>query len=89
MRGFYAQRVEACVCRKLDSAISVMKAAENRAGCDGADALDHPIDGTVMAQCPMGPHAVIVCGVLVKDSAQVRFSERDQVVDAFPSDRAD
>jgi hypothetical protein len=66
-----------------------MKAAENRAGCDGTDALDHPMDGTVMAQCPMGPHAVVVCDVLVKDPAQASFSEHNQVVDAFPSDRAD
>jgi hypothetical protein len=66
-----------------------MKAAENGSGCDCADALNSPMDGSILVQSPMGPYAVIVCGVLVKDPAQVSFSEHDQVVDAFPPDRAD
>jgi len=78
-----------CVCRKLDPAILVMKAAKNGSGCDCADALNSPMDGTILVQTPMGPHAIIVCGVLVKDPAQVSFSEHHQVVEAFPLDRAD
>ena len=78
-----------CVCRKLDSAILVMKLSEDRVGCDGADALDRPMDRTVMAQSAMGPHAIIVCGELVKNPPQMAFPEHDQVVDTLPSDRAD
>ena len=66
-----------------------MKAAENRSGCDCADALNNPMDGCILVQSPMGPRAIIVCGVLAKDPAQVTFSEHDQMVEAFPPDRAD
>jgi len=83
------QRKMRCVCRKLNSAILVMKAAENWLGCDCSNALNSPMDGTILVQTPMGPHAIIVCGVLAKDPAQVSFSEHHQVVEAFPPDRAD
>jgi hypothetical protein len=37
----------------LDSAISVMKAAENRSRCDGAEPLNRPMNGSILAQSPM------------------------------------
>jgi hypothetical protein len=66
----------------------MMKPSENGAGCNGAEALDRPMDGSIKAQCAMGPHAIIVCRVPVKDPAQMAFPEHDQVVDALPPDRA-
>ena len=47
--GLYglAPNVLSCVCRKLDSAILVMKAAENRSGCDCADALNKPMNRSI------------------------------------------
>jgi chaperonin GroEL (HSP60 family) len=39
--------IDPCVCRKLDSAILVMKAAENRPGCDCAVALNNPMNGRI------------------------------------------
>jgi hypothetical protein len=81
--------VESCVCRKLDSAILVMKPAENGSGCNGADALDRPMDGSIKAQCAMGPRIIVVDGIRAENPAQMAFPEHDQVVDAFPSDRAD
>jgi hypothetical protein len=77
------------VCRKLNSAIVVMKAAKNRLGCDCSNALNSPMNRTILVQTPVGPHAIIVCGVLAKDPAQMSLSEHDQVVEAFPPDRAD
>jgi hypothetical protein len=44
---------DACVCRKLDSAMVVMKAAENRARCDGTNALNRPMDKGIMIQSSM------------------------------------
>jgi len=44
---------------------------------------------TVLVQSPMGPHAIVVGGILAKDPAQVSLSEHNQVVEAFPPDRAD
>jgi hypothetical protein len=76
------------VCRKLDSAILVMKAAENRSRCDGAEPLNRPMNGSVLAQSSMSPRFIIVGGKLAKDPAQVRFTEHDDVVQALPADRA-
>jgi len=67
----------------------MMKAAENGAGCDCSDGLNRPMDGSVQVQSTMGPHAIVMGGILAKDPAQVGLSERDQVVEAFPPDRAD
>jgi hypothetical protein len=47
------------------------------------------MDGSVLAQSPMGPQAVVIGGILAKDPAQVGLSEHHQVVEAFPPDRAD
>ena len=58
-----------CACRKLDSAILVMKAAENRSRCDGAEPLNRPMNGSVLVQSPMSPRFIIVGGKLAKDSA--------------------
>ena len=74
---------------KLDSAILVMKAAQNRSGHNRADALNRPMNGSIQVQSPMGPRAVVVGSILSKNPPQVRFTERDQMVDTFPPDRAD
>jgi hypothetical protein len=88
IEGHKALEQKTCVCRKLDSAILVMKPAENGSGCNGADALDRPMDGSIKAQCAMGPRIIVVDGIRAENPAQMAFPEHD-VVDAFPSDRAD
>ena len=72
-----------------DSAILVMKAAENRSRCDGAEVLYRPMDGGVLVQSAMRPRFIIVGGKLAKDPAQMGLTEHNQVVETFPSDRAD
>jgi hypothetical protein len=67
----------------------MVKAAENGSGCDCADALNSPMDWSILVQSPMGPYAIVVGGVLANDPPQVSFSKHDHVVDTFPSDRAD
>ena len=47
------------------------------------------MDGGILVQSAMGPQAIIVGGIRAKDPAQMSLSEHDQVVDTFPSDRAD
>ena len=37
----------------LDSTILVMKATENRSRCDGAEPLNRPMNGSVLAQSSM------------------------------------
>ena len=66
-----------------------MKAAENRSRCDGAEPLNRPMNGSVLAQSPMSSRFIVVGGKLAKDLAQMGLTEHNQVVETFPSNRAD
>ena len=77
-----------CVYRKLGSAIMVVKAAEDRLRCDGADALNRAMKRGVLVQRSMSPQLIIIGGICAEDSAQVCFTEHDHVVQALPADRA-
>jgi hypothetical protein len=83
-----AELEPSCVYRKLDSAIMVVKAAEDRLRCDGADALNRAMKRGVLVQRSMSPRLIIIGGICAEDSAQVRFTEHDHVVQALPADRA-
>jgi hypothetical protein len=67
----------------------VVKAAEDRLRCDGADALNRAMKRGVLVQGTMSPQLIIIGGVCAEDSAQVSFTEHDHVVQALPADRAD
>jgi arginase family enzyme len=43
----------------------------------------------VLVQGTMDPRLIIVGGIRAYDSAQMRFTEYDHVVQALPADRAD
>ena len=47
-----------------------MKAAEYVSRCDSADALNSPMDWSILVQSAMGPYAVVACSILAKDPAQ-------------------
>ena len=68
----------------LDSAILVMKAAENRLRCDGAEPLNRPMNGSVLAQSTMSPRFIVIGAKLAKDPAQMGLTEHNQVVERFP-----
>src|ERR1019366_3674569 len=51
--------------------------------------LDRATEWGVLVQRSMGPRLVIIGGICAEDSAQVRFTEHDHVVQALPADRAD
>src|SRR5258707_765460 len=53
-----------CVYRKLDSAIVVMKAAEDGHRHNVAHVLDGAMDRSVLVERPMSPQTVIVGGIL-------------------------
>src|SRR5262245_19299185 len=74
---------------KLETAILVMKAAEKRPRCDGAEPLNRPMNRSVLAQSPMSPRLIVVGGKLAKDPAQMGITEHNHVVETFPSDRTD
>ena len=67
----------------------VVKAAEDRLRRDGADVLNRAMKRGVLVQRSMGPRLIIVRSIRAYDSAQVRFTEHDHVVQAFPTDRTD
>src|SRR3981081_1480899 len=58
-----------CLYRKLDSAIVMMKSAEDRHSCDAAYVLDGAMDRSVFAKRPMSPQLVIISGILRQDPA--------------------
>ena len=58
-----------CLYRKLDSAIMVMKSAEDRYRCDAAHVLDRAMDRSVFAKRPMSPQLVIIGGILCQNPA--------------------
>jgi len=55
----------------------MMKAAKNGPGYDCSDGLNRPMDGSVQVQSTMGPHAIVIGGILVNDPALVSLSEHD------------
>ena len=67
----------------------VVKAAKDRLRRDGADALNRAMKRGVLVQRSMSPQLIIIGGICAEDSAQVRFTKYDHVVQALPSDRAD
>jgi hypothetical protein len=79
----------ACVSRKLDSAIVVMKAAEDGHRYNIAHVLDGAMDRSVLVERPMSPQLVIVGGILRQNPTQVRFAQDNHVVDALAPDRSD
>src|SRR5215469_9905875 len=66
-----------------------MKAAEDRLGCDDAEALNRPVEWGILVQRAMNARFIIIRGIPTQDPAQVRFPKYDHVVETFPSDRAD
>ena len=50
MPAGFARKCRSCVYRKLDSAILVMKSAEDGRRCDAADVLDRAMDRSVLVQ---------------------------------------
>src|SRR6266568_1101799 len=80
---------EPCLYRKSDSAIMVMKAAENGRRYDAAHVLDRAIDRSVLVERPMSPQLIIISGILRQYPAQVRFAQNNHMVDALAPDRTD
>jgi hypothetical protein len=66
-----------------------MKSTEDRPRGELAKPLDSPIARWILVQGQMRSEPVVMAGVGRKDSAQMGFAEDDDVIEAFPADRAD
>src|SRR6266704_5686103 len=81
--------VDACVYRKLDSAIMVVKAAEDGRRYDVAPALDGSMDRRILVEGPMSPQLVIVGSILPQNPAQMGLAQDDNMVYTLAPDRSD
>ena len=78
-----------CPYRELNPAILVMKSAEDRSQSDLAELLNGTKKRRVLRKSEMRSDVVIVGGISGEDPAQMGVAEDDEVIEAFPSDRAD
>src|SRR5262249_57939169 len=62
---------------------------EDGSRCNGAGALNCPMERRIFVERVMNSRHIIIGSILPKDPTEVRLPENDQVVETFPSDRAD
>ena len=67
----------------------MMKSAEDRPRCDLATLVDRPMGRRILAQGQMRSEFVVIAGIGSKNSTQMGVAEDDDVIEAFPTDRAD
>jgi len=83
------QLSDGCSYRKLHPALLMVKSAEDRPSGKLAVQLNRPIGWRIFIQRQMRSKFVVVAGVGRKDPAQMGVAEDDDVIEAFPADRAD
>jgi hypothetical protein len=67
----------------------MMETSEKRPRYDGADGLYGPSYWRILVQSEVGPHRIMILLVGTKDIAQMSFTEDDDMVETFASDRTD
>ena len=67
----------------------MMKSAEDRPRGELTEPLDRPTDRRILRRGQMRSEFVVIAGVGCKDPAQVGLAEDDDVIEAFPANRAD
>ena len=66
-----------------------MKSTEDWPSSELAEALDRPLARWILAQGQMRSEFIVIDGICGKDLPQVGLTEDDDVIEAFPADRAD
>jgi hypothetical protein len=66
----------------------ILKAAENRSHGDLAEPLNGTTERCIFGERQMRSEFVVIDRVGTKDSTQVDVAEDDDVIEAFPADRA-
>ena len=67
----------------------MVQPAEDRPSNELAEPLDRPTARRILVQGQMRSQFVVVAGVGRKDPAQMGLAEDNDVIEAFPADRAD
>jgi hypothetical protein len=78
-----------CPYRKLYPAVFVMKPTKDRPRGKLTVPLDWPMALRILGQRQMCAEPVVIGSIGSKDSAQMGAAEDDDVIEAFPADRAD
>ena len=78
-----------CAYQILHPAVLTVQAAEDWLSSELAEALDRPIAGRIFGQGQRRSQFVVVDGVSRKDLPQVSLAEDENVIEAFPANRAD
>ena len=67
----------------------MMKSAKSRLSSELAEPLDRPMARRILHQARICLESVVIAGVGRKDPAQMSVAKDDDVIEAFPADRAD
>ena len=67
----------------------MMKPTENRPRAKLAKPLGRPMARRILGQGQVRPDFVVIAGICTKDPTQMALAEDDDVIEAFPTDRAD
>ena len=67
----------------------MMESAENWPCGELAESLDRPMARRFLIQGQMRSEFIVIAGVVSEDSTQMGVAEDDDVIEAFPADRAD
>jgi len=67
----------------------MMKSAENQPRGEPTEPLNRPMRRRVLAQGLMRSEFVVIARVGRKDPAQIGLAQDDDMIEAFPADRAD
>jgi hypothetical protein len=67
----------------------MMKSAEDRPSIELAELLDWPMARRILIYGQMCSEFIVISGIDRRDPAQMGLAEDDDVIEAFPTDRAD
>ena len=67
----------------------MMKSAKDRPSGHVAEPLGWPMGRRILVQGQMRSEFIVIAGVVSEDSTQMGIAEDDDVIKAFPADRAD
>jgi hypothetical protein len=88
-RDFYQFMARHCPYRGLHPAVLMVKPAEDGPRSDLAGPMNGTTERRVLGEGEVRPEVIVIVGIRRKDPAQMGFTKDDDVIEAFPADRAD
>ena len=79
----------ACVYRKLNPNVLMMKPAQDGVRNYGAGSLNRTRDRRIVLQRPMRSNAVVIGRIVFQNSAQMCLAQNDDVIQTLAPDRSD